>query len=1210
MRFIADLHVHSRYSRATSKEGDPENLFRWAGYKGVTVVGSGDFTHPAWRSELRDKLEPAEEGLYVLKPDLEAHILREDPILANLASNSLYMPTSPGRGHGAAPLVRFIITGEISTIYKKNGRTRKIHHLIILPGLDWADRLSARLEAIGNIHSDGRPILGLDSRHLLELTLEVCPEAIFIPAHIWTPHFSLFGSNSGFDTIEECYEDLVPYIAAVETGLSSDPPMNWMSSALDGFTLVSNSDAHSPKNLAREANLFDADLSYEGVRDALCAKKTAWAKGDSKREDSKDAEQDSNHFVGTVEFFPEEGRYHYDGHRQCHVRWHPRETQAQNGICPVCGRKVTIGVLNRVWQLADREEGIVPPAGRPYHRLIPLEELIASSLGIGVGSKLVDKQYFDVLSRIGPEISVLMDAPVEEIASVAGPLLAEAVRRVRAGNVDIEPGFDGEYGVIRVIKDEERGVLKGQSALFEIKGGEARPRRDRGNGLPKNELQEGAPLDYNRIQKDKSAVISNGPALSREQSRQRLSGREQGTDNLQEGLNDRQIEAVTCENGPVVVIAGPGTGKTMTLTHRIAYLINKRGIAPENITAVTFTNKAAEEMRARLNSLLNDPEIAGRVNCGTFHSICLDILRNLGMADLRVLDEEDSRMLLAEALRSTSRDPGDLMSAFTSGDGKAGGRQLREIQRNISRLKGRWITPEIQQLRELCPDDSSFEILQAYHERLEYYHALDYDDILIRVLHTISQDPLPARLMARFQHLLVDEFQDVNAVQYELIKKWAGAGVNLFVIGDPDQAIYGFRGADHRFFGKLEEDFHGVKKIRLDVNYRSTPQILRAASAVIKHNQDHAIESLLSTRNDGPNIRYLELPGEVAEGIAVARAISAAVGGTTMLEAHGQGGSLGRSRKNPSDPEVERSFSDFAILVRTNGQMSVLERCLLQQGIPFRVVGREDYLNSDIIRWMLSFLRCVIDPDDEFHIARCLKLWPSLNDSCSGDETPQEYARSLRSGVYGVSSGSMPAPSGAERPEVDALRRMAARYQELSRSLAPHDLILQLADEVRHDQDQDVERLACLAARHSSLHTLVASICMGEEGDLERPFKINMMPESVTLMTIHASKGLEFPVVFVVGFEDGMIPLIRPGDHVGGGMCEGALEEERRLFYVAMTRAREELILLRAKKRQRFGELKETFISPFFSEIPGDLVEKEVPLDGHRHAPRRQLSLF
>ena len=357
--FISDLHIHSRYSRATSKECTPEHLDLWSRRKGIDILGTGDFTHPAWREELKEKLERAESGLYTLKKDFR------------LKDDTPGVKTDP----------RFVITGEISSIYKKNGKVRKVHSVILLPSIETAELFAKKLEAIGNIHSDGRPILGLDCHDLLEIMLETCPDAIYIPAHIWTPHFSLFGAFSGFDTIEECFEDLTPHIHALETGLSSDPPMNWRLSALDGYQLISNSDAHSPAKLGREANLMDIELSYEGLSGAI---------------------QEGKGLAGTIEFFPEEGKYHYDGHRKCHLCLSPQEAEPYNGKCPVCGRKLTIGVSHRVEQLADREDGYVLKNARPYESLVPLPEVIAASTGRSAASVKVQKDYMEMLKKLGP----------------------------------------------------------------------------------------------------------------------------------------------------------------------------------------------------------------------------------------------------------------------------------------------------------------------------------------------------------------------------------------------------------------------------------------------------------------------------------------------------------------------------------------------------------------------------------------------------------------------------------------------------------------------------------------------------------------------------------------------------------------------------------------------------------------------------------------
>jgi uncharacterized protein (TIGR00375 family) len=423
MHFIADLHIHSRYSRATSANMNLESLWKWAQLKGITVVGAGDFTHPKWFIEMKEKLDPIGNNLLKLKD--------------NFKTNDI--PCS------CRSEVYFMLTAEISTIYSKGGRTRKIHNLIFAPDFSVASRINTLLSKIGNLSSDGRPILGLDAKHLLKIVLDTSPDAVLVPAHAWTPHFSVFGAESGFDSLSECFEELTPHIHCIETGLSSDPPMNWRLSSLDHITLISNSDAHSPSKLGREANIFSTEISYMAMTTAIKNRKG---------------------FIGTIEFFPEEGKYHYDGHRSCGVNLSPGETIKNNYFCPVCGKKVTIGVMHRVEKLADRPQGFKPKNAPIYHSLIPLSEILAETLKVGTNTKTVESQYLKLLSSLGNEFRILMESPPSDIAQAGSPSLSEAISKMRSGKVHISPGFDGEYGKIKILGEAKRKEIKGQGTLF------------------------------------------------------------------------------------------------------------------------------------------------------------------------------------------------------------------------------------------------------------------------------------------------------------------------------------------------------------------------------------------------------------------------------------------------------------------------------------------------------------------------------------------------------------------------------------------------------------------------------------------------------------------------------------------------------------------------------------------------------------------------
>ena len=419
MRIVADLHIHSPFARAVSKEMTLENLDYWARLKGINVMGTGDFTHPAWVKEIKAKLEPAEGGLYKLKNT-----------------------TTPG----VAFSTRFMLTAEVSSIYSKGGKVRRIHNLVFAPSIETVEKINAALGWRGNLKSDGRPILGLDAKELAKIVFGIDNDAVIVPAHCWTPWFSIFGSMSGFDSIEECFEEFAPKIFAVETGLSSDPAMNWRWSRLDNVALISNSDSHSLTRIGREANVFDCSLSFDGIISAIKS-------------------HDSQKFLFTIEFYPEEGKYHYDGHRACKYSASPEETKMNGKMCPVCKKAVTVGVMNRVATLADRPVGAKHGKAIPFKNLVPLDQIIAECFGVGVSSKKVKQEYITLLERAGSEFKVLGEASAEELKSVTLPEIVEGIMRVREGRLHIEPGYDGEYGKVKIFGENE-GRKGGQIALF------------------------------------------------------------------------------------------------------------------------------------------------------------------------------------------------------------------------------------------------------------------------------------------------------------------------------------------------------------------------------------------------------------------------------------------------------------------------------------------------------------------------------------------------------------------------------------------------------------------------------------------------------------------------------------------------------------------------------------------------------------------------
>ncbi|HWQ09848.1 MAG TPA: UvrD-helicase domain-containing protein, partial [Holophaga sp.] len=693
---------------------------------------------------------------------------------------------SPWLGGG----VRFVLSGEISTIYRRDGKTRKVHHVVILPDFAAAARFQARLERVGgNIRSDGRPILGMDSRDLFSLLLEADERAILVPAHIWTPWFSALGARSGFDSIDECYGDLAPRIGAIETGLSSNPPMNWAVGALDRFAIVSNSDAHSPDKLGREATILEAEPSFAGLFAAL----------------SRAGGGSAGRVAGTVEFFPQEGKYHYDGHRDCGVVFSPEESAARGGLCPVCGKPLTPGVMRRVAELADRPvdetaswpaPGEVAPVNRqPYRSLVPLPELLGELLGTGPGSKKVAAAYNALIGREGSEFSLLMDRSIEELGvmdcpGVPGTLLAEAVGRMRAGRVSIRPGFDGEYGVIKVFAPGERIEARPGNDLFGGETASDASRHATGDGAS-SATDDGV----SRAPKAKPTKGARGAARAANSGRTgpEAARAPEGPRTLT--LDPAQTAAVEHGEGPALVVAGPGTGKTAVLAARIARAVD-RGLDPASILAVTFTNKAADELRRRIASTIGGGR-ASTLLAATFHAFCLSVLREHGTEaglppDFDLLDEDRRAVFLAEAAASDAPSKRD----SRSGRGTQGERGPR-AGRLGSYIEGRkrfLLLPgeESPRLGPSAPEGlavlaAEFGIpplepdLDAAYARyrgaLRDAGALDFDDLAAVTVRLLSARPaLLSALRSRIKAVFVDEYQDVNFAQYALVRLLAPGG--------------------------------------------------------------------------------------------------------------------------------------------------------------------------------------------------------------------------------------------------------------------------------------------------------------------------------------------------------------------------------------------------------------------------------------------------
>ena len=1117
MHYIADGHIHSYYSRATSRNLNLEHLNKWAQIKGLKVIATGDISHPKWLGEMRQKLEPGAEGFFKLRQEFAKTTQKEVP---GSCSNE----------------VHFILSGEISNIYKKNGRVRKIHNVVFFPSFEALEKFQKTLDRIGNIHSDGRPILGLDSRDLLEIVLDTDPQGHLIPAHIWTPWFSLLGSKSGFDSVEECFDDLTPHIFAVETGLSSDPPMNWRLSMLDSLTLVSNSDAHSPDKLAREANIFDCELSYESLFAALKNKA-----GDQ--------------FLGTIEFFPEEGKYHLDGHRKCNKRMHPQETIANNGLCPVCGLPAVLGVSYRVEELADRPEGTPSPGAKDFKSLIPLTEVLGEVMEVGAKSKKVMSSYFAMLRDLGPELEILMNLSLSDIRAHSGDLVAEAIDRMRSGRVKPVAGYDGEYGVIHIFDKNEREKILQQGTLFSL--ADTKTPNGPPEGVSKT-LPLAEPTDDLETISGKSTRIKDG---SKETY----------------GLNEDQQKAVEHRGSPLIIQAGPGTGKTQTLTQRLVSLIKNNEAKAENILAITFTNKAAAEMRHRLNAIVGE-KIAGQMTINTFHAF--------GLSILRATPHFFGRTSGFDVLDTAADD------AFEKFVKKATFVKLNSANlEQISRLKCQYYSPDgiPKEIRENLPEELLEKYL-IYEQSLMELNAVDYDDLVVLPVQILSKDADRRReLLNTFKIIAVDEFQDINQAQYDLFRLLSLTAYDVCVIGDPDQAIYGFRGANRKFFLDFHKDFPNATLMKLSRNYRSAKNILAASLQIL--NRDSANQDFLwSNIESKVHIEFSQSATERAEAEFVVHNIEKLVGGTSYF-------SLDSQRVDETAEENDYSFSDIAILMRTKNLAPPLIEALTRSGIPFESISMSNFASTHEVRLLADILKFKTSNFFDAMLARKITEHFCQHDQAAYAPLPAISLENEQS-IYAL----------AEKENVSGLKEAAQFFIDL-RGLPAETSVVDLArfiwsrtiDKTEADQEDSNALLKKLVQFAEPYKTDVAAFIdsLLLQKDVDR---IDERGEKVRLLTLHASKGLEFPVVFIVGLEEGLMPHQFPGEKTDLG-------EERRLLYVGMTRARSQLYLTHASSRIIFGQKTGRQPSRFLSAIAESLLRRQ-----ERRLPAklrsRQLDLF
>lgn len=1175
MHLIADLHTHSKYSRATSRDLDLEHLALWARRKGTHIVGTGDVTHPDWLQELQEKLIPAEEGLFQLRPELDQRLSKECP--SSISSQ----------------LVRFLLAVEVCTIFKRGNTNHRLNHLVCLPGWSEASVLQQIFASEGNLSADGRPILGMDARDLLAQLLDISPRVHLIPTQIWSPHASLLGARSGFGSVVECFGDLASSLFALEMGSASDVRMNQRLSSLDHYTLLSHSNAHTPSRVGQEANWLNCALSYDEIFASI-------------RSGAPES------WLGTFGGYPEAGRYYYDGHRSCKVRLHPSETKAFDGRCPVCKKPLTTGVLNRIEALADRTEEALAtaPSRPPSIRMVTLETVLSEIFEIGPKSRRIQRQYHALLEQFGSERDILMTLPEEELKRANIPLFTEAIKRVRAGQVEVTPGYDGEQGVIRIFQENEskatsfslfpgadlnkkeddvqlmlfpapkkypppRQLFPGpeseheQLALFVADNDEPRAplqHNEEGSSPSHLEAHEEEELPTQQLPR---TILKAPTNLMQSQQMPQLRLRPPTQSNpvpkqLLFALNTEQRMAVVHWGSPMLISAGPGTGKTRTLAHRIAYLVASTKVSPRHMVVLALTQHAARALEEQLYHLLKGP--CG-ITVATFHQFCLQLLEQEASReqDPTTVPTILGPMEQLTLLRELAEQRGLPLSH----------KELKEVHGHISQAKQQLLLPDecAHLLLEPESKDASLApflqqvhpeflgLYQDYQSQLRRLHSMDLDDLLVETVLRLQSDvDFRQKLQRSIHSLHVDEYQDLTELPFQLLRLLYTEQTDLCVSGDPDQAMLHTQRPDAWYFRQFLEDFSTPRRkaIRCSLwrNYRSPERLLEAAYELISTQSDPRRIKLLAMVHHPQPITSYVCQTESAEAAFVAQTIQ-----------HWIEEGLPSSYPPEREPFAP---GQICILVRTPAQQKGLQDALTSAGISYQSALQGGLKGCPGAELFLACLRLAL-PDQQSWPSwlYLIRRWPGL-----GAEVEQviREAHKQQSSIH------------------QALRRLGETHQ------ASHQLMTTLDDlgELLIQPHDTPSRLQacylrlCLQLDASLLPTPQAMslletlaqhtstpLALLQEWALERHLMVPTQQDAqVTLLPFEAARGLAFPIVWIVGFEEGHFPLPDEPD-----------EQTCRQLYVGMTRTQQQLFISRSQLRNTNDTPRQRQASRFWQRI-------------------------